>query len=218
MLRRPQQRGQIQNWLPHPCVLGGPQVGRIATLLMHSQVSPTKGTKSELAISYPRLLGDPQVGGIATPPVHCRWSPTKGTKSELATSPLPSWGPASGHNCYVTPALPVVPNKGNKIRIGTITSAFSGAHKWAELIRYPCILGRPQQRGRIQNWLSHTLAFSGTHKWAELLRHLCIVGGPQQRGQNKNWLPHPCLLGDPQVGTIATLPLHSRTSPTRGIK
>ena len=60
-------------------------------------------------------------------------------------------------------------------------------------------------------------AFSGPCKWAELLRHP-ILGGPRQRGQNQNWLPHPCLLRGPQVGGIATPPLHSRGSPTKGIK
>ena len=47
----PQQRGQNQNWLPHPCLLGGPQVGGIAMSPLHSRGSPTKGTKSKLGIS-----------------------------------------------------------------------------------------------------------------------------------------------------------------------
>ena len=37
ILGDPQQRGQNQKWLPHPCLLKGPQVGRIAT-------SPLLGT------------------------------------------------------------------------------------------------------------------------------------------------------------------------------
>ena len=41
--------------------------------------------------------------------------------------------------------------KGNKIRIGCLTPAFWRAHKWAEMLRHPCILDDPQQRGQNQN-------------------------------------------------------------------
>ena len=41
--------------------------------------------------------------------------------------------------------------KGDKIRIGCLTSAFWRAHKWAEMLRHPCILDDPQQRGQNQN-------------------------------------------------------------------
>ena len=82
-----------------------------------------------------------------------------------------------------TPTFSGVPNKGNKMRSGCLTPTFSGAHKWAELLRRPYILG-------------------GAQKW----------------GSDQKWLPHPCLLGGPQVGRIATPPLHSRGSPTKGTK
>ena len=49
---------------------------------------------------------------------------------------------------YVTPACLGVPKNGNKIRSSYFTCAFSGARKWAELLRYPCILGGPQKRGQ----------------------------------------------------------------------
>ena len=32
---------------------------------------------------------------------------------------------------------------GDKIRIGYFTPAFSGAHKWAGMLRNPCALGSP---------------------------------------------------------------------------
>ena len=51
----------------------------------------------------------------------------EGTKSELATSSLPSRGPTSGQKCYVTPTFSGVPKRGDKIRIGSLTLAFSGA-------------------------------------------------------------------------------------------
>ena len=40
--------------------------------------------------------------------------------------------------------------KGDKIRIGCLTPAFSGAQKKSEMVRHPCILGGPQQRGQNQ--------------------------------------------------------------------
>ena len=83
----------------------------------------------------------PQVGGNATSPLHSRGSPkSRRTKSELV-------GPTSGRKCYITPAFSGVPKvKGDKIRIG-------GAHKWAERLHHPCILGAPQrQGGQNQNW------------------------------------------------------------------
>ena len=46
---------------------------------------------------------------------------------------------------YITPAFSGIPkNMGDKIRIG-------GAHKWAEMLHHPCILGDPQQRGQSQS-------------------------------------------------------------------
>ena len=81
------------------------------------------------------------MGGNATSPLHSRASPkTWGTKSELV-------GPTSGRKCYITPTFSGVPkDMGNKIRIG-------GAHKWAEMLHHPCILGDPQRHGgHNQNW------------------------------------------------------------------
>ena len=37
--------------------------------------------------------------------------------------------------------------KGDKIRSGYLTPTFSGAHKWAEMLRQTCILGDPQTKG-----------------------------------------------------------------------
>ena len=72
-------------------------------------------------------------------------SPEKETKSEVAISPLPSRVPNSGLNCYVIPAFSGVPRREDKIKSGDVTHAFSGAQKWAELPRNPCVLrgGRP---------------------------------------------------------------------------
>ena len=101
----------------------------------------------------------------------------------------------------------VVPNKGkqnqkrsptteNKIRSGCLTFAFSGAHKRAEMLRNPCILGNLQRQAR------------GTKP--EVV--------PNKQEQNQKWLPHPCLPGGPKEGENATSALHSRGSPTKRIK
>ena len=119
----------------------------------------------------------------------------------IATSPLHSRGS---------------PKRATKLRIGCLTPAFSGAHSWAELLNHPCILGSPTQRGQNQTLLPHTFALSGGQKRVELLCHHYILGHPHNWGQNRKWLPHSCLLGGTQVGRIATSPLHSRGSPTKG--
>ena len=104
-----------------------------------------------------------------------------GTKSEVAASSLPSRGPTSGRNCYATPAFSRVPNakRGDKIRSGYLTPAFSGAHKWAELLRNPCILKGPQSKG--DKIISGCLiaAISGAQKGAESICNPCILGSPQ---------------------------------------
>ena len=105
----------------------------------------------------------------------------------MAASPLPSWGPTNGRKCYVTPTFSGVPNakRGQKIRIGCLTPAFSGAHKWAEMPHNPAFSGVPKQRGTIKiGYL--TPAFSEAHKWAEMLHNPCILRGPQTKG-DKNF-------------------------------
>ena len=99
-------------------------------------------------LHHPCMIGDPQrhggqnqnwwgpqVGGNVTSPLHSQGSPkTWGTKSSLV-------GPTSGWKCYITPAFSGIPqDMGNKMRLG-------GAHKWAEMLHHPCILGDPQRHG-----------------------------------------------------------------------
>ena len=71
-----------------------------------------------------------------------------------------------GTKCYVTPAFSGVPIKGDKIKGGYSTPAFLGAHEWAEVLRNPCVLGGPYERGENQKWLTHP----------------CLVGGPHVGG------------------------------------
>ena len=60
------------------------------------------------------------------------------------------------------------------------------AHKWAEMLHHPCIIGDPQRKGDKARIGCLTRAFWKAHKWAEMLHHPCILGGPQQRGQNQS--------------------------------
>ena len=151
ILGGPKKGGKIRNWLPHSCLLGGPASAWKCYITPASSVVPNKLDKSELATSPPPSQegGGGQVGRIAMTPLHSRGSPTREANSELATSPVPSWGPTSGRNCYVTHAFSVVSNKWDAIGIGCLTPAFSGAHKWAELLHQSYIIGCPQQRGHI---------------------------------------------------------------------
>ena len=142
---------QNQKRLPHPCLLRGPKEGGNAMSPLHSRGSlkPSTGKKIRSGcltpafskaqkraemLCHPCILGDPQ---------------QRGTKSEVAASPLPSRGPKRGRKCYVTLAFSgsPKPSAGNKIRSGHLTFAFSRAQKRGEMLRHPCILGDPQQRG-----------------------------------------------------------------------
>ena len=77
----------------------------------------------------------------------------------MATSPLPSWRPKRGQDCYLTPAFSGIPNTkhGEKTRSDYLTPTFLGAQKGAALLCNPCILGDPQHqaRGENQKWLPH---------------------------------------------------------------
>ena len=159
--------------------------------------------------------------GSGTLPLHFPTSrtPSTGRKPEVATSHVRSWGPRTGRMWYVTPAFSGPPNakRGEKIRVGYRTPAFSGAKRRAEVLRNPCILGgpKPQARGYNENCYL-TLTFSGAHNRAEVLHNPCILGGRQRQvwGENKKWRPHPYLLGGLEEGRSAMEPLHSRDSPT----
>ena len=90
---------------------------------------------------------------------------------------MPSRGPKTGRNCYVTPAFSGVPNAkhGEKNKSGYLTPAFSWNQKKAELLRNYCILGGPQSqaRGENQNWVPHP----------------CLLGGPHESGIATSPLP-----------------------------
>ena len=124
---------------------------------LHSRASPTLGAGG-------KIKSGPQ---------------QRGTKSQLAASPLPSRGPKRRQKCYVTPPFLGIsdawrgeqnqkwsPTKGNKIRSGYLTPAFSEARKRAEMRHQPCILKDPQRQA--QGAKSEMVRSKGKqhHKWS----------------------------------------------------
>ena len=118
----PMKWGQNQNWR-------GPQVGKNATSPLHSRGSPMKGGQNENWMPNPCLLGGPLVGGNATSPLHSRGSPKKWGQNQNW------WGPQVGRNATSPLHSRGSPTKGTKSK---------WAHKWAEMLHHPCILGGPQ--------------------------------------------------------------------------
>ena len=86
-----------------------------------------------------------------------------------------------------------------------LNPAFSGAHKRAEVLRNPCILGGPQRKGRVENeyWLPDHCLLKGLEEGGSATQPLRSRGSPT-----------------PSVGRkseVATSPLPSR-GPRRGRK
>ena len=247
----PNKGEQNQNWLPRPCLLGGPKVGGTATSPLHSRGSPSKGNKIRIgclrhafweAQKWVEVLRHPCIlGGLQQ----------RATKSEQTPSAMPSRGPKSGRKCYVTPAFSEVPTKGgpnqnwrpqpcllavpkvggsapsplnsqgsptkgNKIRIDCLSHAFSGAQKWAEVLRHPCILGGPHQRGTKSELAASAMPSRGPKSGWKCYVTPAFSGVPNKGEQNQNWLPQPCLLAGPKEGGSAMSPLHFGGSQTKG--
>ena len=102
-------------------------------------------------------------------PLHCAGSPTPNTERKIIRG---------------------LETKGNKIISGSLTLAFSGAQKRAQMLCYPCILRGAQ------------LQAQGVKKEAV----------PNKGGQNQKGLPHLCLLGGPKEGENGAPPLQYRES------
>ena len=211
-----QQRGTKSEVAASPLPSRGPKRGRkhyVAPTFsgipnkgeQNQKWSPTKGNKirngcltptfsgaqkrAEM-LCHPCILGDPQQRGAKLEVV-----PNKGEQNQKwLPHPYLLGGPKEGGNTMSPPHSRESPTKGNKIRSGCLTPTFPGAQKRAEMLRHPCILGDPQQRGA----------------------KLEVV--PNKGEQNQKWLPHPYLLGGPKEGANATSTMHSRGSPTKGSK
>ena len=178
----PKQRGTKSELASSPCLLGGPQVGGKATSPLHSQGFPKMGIKSELTATPVPSRGPksgqkyditPPFSGIPKPRVkNQKWPPL----------PCLLGGPQVGGNATSPLHSRGSPNKGDKIRIGYLMLACSGAHKRAEMLHHPCVLGDPQTKGGKIRIGYFTLAFFETHQWAERLQEPCILGDPKTKG------------------------------------
>ena len=103
----------------------------------------TSPLPSRRADKLAEVLGNPCILGG-------RQRQERGRKIEVASLPLPSERPTSRRKGYVIPTLSGVPKQGNKISDGCFTPAFSRAHKWAEVLCNPCILGGRQRHARVK--------------------------------------------------------------------
>ena len=168
----PNRGGQNQNW---------PTSERKCYITpAFSGIPKQTGTKSELAhkwaemLHHPCVLGDPQIkenkirigpqaGGNATSPLRSRRFPNNEGQHQ-------NW-PTSGRKCYITPAFSGIPKQtGTKSEL---------AHKWAQMLHHPCILGDSQTTGdkiRI-----------GPQVGGNATSPLHSRGFPNKGGQNQNW-------------------------------
>ena len=122
----------------------------------------------------------------------------------MAASPLPSWGPKRGRNCDVIPAFSGVPNakRGDNIRSGCLTFAFSRGQHWAEWLRNTYVLGGPRKKGQYQKWLPHPCLLGGP-KVGRITTQPLRSLGCLKRAQTHKRLHHPSLLGGVELGGIA---------------
>ena len=187
----PNKGEQNQNWLPQPCLLGGRKVVGSSIPPLHSSVVPNKGEQNHDWLPQPCLREGPKVGESAASSLQSR------------RSPLHSGGS---------------PPKGDKIRIGCLNHAFSRGQKWANLLRHPCILRGPQQRGTKSELAASVMPPRKPKNGRKCYVTAAFSGVLNKGEQNQNWRPQPCLLRAPKVGGSAMSPLHSRGSSPKGIK
>ena len=142
----PNKGEQNQNSLPQPCLLRGPKVGGSATSPRHSRGSPTKGNKIRIGCLSHAFSGAQKWAEVLRHHCILRGPQQRGAKSELTPQPCLLRGPKVGVSATSPLHSRGSQTKGSKIRIGCLSHAFSGAQKWAEVLRHPCILGGPRQR------------------------------------------------------------------------
>ena len=94
-------------------------------------LTPTQGAKQQI------------IGLVSSTAQHSQ----RGTKSELAASTMPSRRPKSGPKATSALHSRWSPTTRNKMTIGCLSHAFSGAQKWADLLTHIFILSAPQHRG-----------------------------------------------------------------------
>ena len=187
----PNKGDEYQEWLSHPCTPGGPQEKRYITLAFFGV--PNKGDKTRSGCLTPALSGAHKRAAVLHNPLRSGGSPTNGTKSEVGASPLPSRGPTRERKCYVTLAFSGVPNKGDKIKRGRPTPAFSRVHKMAEVLRNPCVLGGPEPRVQESEVAASPLPW-GPAKDVITMSPLRSEGSPQKRDKIRSGFLTPAFM------------------------
>ena len=102
---------------------------------------------------------------------------------KMAPSRVPSQRPTSGLNCYVASVISEVPIKGDKIRSGYLSPAFSGGMSGRKCHITLAVSVLPMKGDKIKIGCL-TRAFRWAHQRAEVLGNPCLLGGPHQTGQN----------------------------------
>ena len=117
----------------------------------------------------------------------------------MAALPLAFRGSESVRNGYMSRTLLGVPKKREQMTIGYLSLAFSGARKWAEQLRNPCVLtGTPESgtKSELATAPAHHSLGPESGRNGYVTRAFSRV--PQKRGQNENCLPRRRLLEGPK--------------------
>ena len=140
ILGGPKKRGQVHNWLLHPCLLGGPQVGGSARQPLNSRGSPNRGTKSiTLAVLGAHkirngylsssLVGGPQVGGMLCNPCTLGGPQTRGQSQKWLLHPCLLRGPQVGGSAAQPLHSRGSPDKGTKSEVDALPLPSCGPTK-----------------------------------------------------------------------------------------
>ena len=160
LLGVPNKGEQSQEWLPHPCLLGGPKEGRNAMSPLHSRGSPTPSTGSEtrsgyLTFAFSRAL---KSGKMLRHPCNLN-------KREQNQIWLPHLCVSGGQKEIVChPYLLGVPQR-----------QAQGAK--SEVV--------PNKEEQYQKWLSHPYLLRGPKEGQNAMSPLHCRGSPTKREQNQ---------------------------------
>ena len=195
---------------------------------LHSQRSPTNGSKCEMVASLLPSWG-PRGAQVATSPLHSRGPQCQahGADSEAAASLCPLGGPKEGTNAtsHLHSRGPQRQVPGAKSKMATPPLPSWGAKRGQKCYVTLAFLRVPnaKRREQIQEWCptNRNIIMSGCltqPSRGPKRKRTCYVipafsGFPNKKKQNQKQLPHRCLLRRPKEGGFATQSLHFQGSP-----
>ena len=141
-----------------------------------------------------------------------------GRKSEVVASTKHSRGPKRRRDCYETPAFLGVPNarRGQNIRSGCFTRAFSGAQKRKEWRRELCIFKAPQHEGRKPEVASSPLPSRGPKRGRKGYLTATCSGVPNKGEKIKSGCLNPAFSGPKRGRNCDTILRCQVTLPSGG--